>query len=184
MATESKFDCQLKIGAMAPDFDLPGVDGKRYNLGCFADQKILIVLFTCNHCPYAQAYEDRLIQIQKDYERRGVQLVAINANDEKNYPEDRLDMMVVRAKEQGFNFPYLRDADQSVARAYDAACTPEAYAFDQGGALRYHGRIDDNWQNPKQVKSHDLRNALDDLLAHRPVRAPLTHALGCSIKWA
>lgn len=168
---------------MAPDFDLPGTDGRRYNLGCFAGKKILIIAFTCNHCPYVQAYEDRLMALQRDYAAKGVQVVAINANETRNYPEDSLDKMVIRAKERRFNFPYLRDEDQSVARAYDAACTPEFYAFDRGGALRYHGRFDDNYQDATAVRSHDLRNAVDDLLAGREVKRPTTPALGCSIKW-
>lgn len=169
---------------MAPNFDLPGVDGKRYNLGCFSDKKILVIAFTCNHCPYVQAYEDRIIALQRDYAPKGVQFVAINANETKNYPEDSFDKMVIRAQEKKFNFLYLRDEDQSVAQAYDAACTPEFYAFDQGGALRYHGRLDDNYQNPKQVKSNDIKNAIEDLLAGKPVATPLTPAIGCSIKWA
>lgn len=184
MSVSSKDNCKLKLGAMAPNFDLPGTDGKRYNLGCFSDKKILVIAFTCNHCPYVQAYEDRVIALQRDYAPKGVQFVAINANETKNYPEDSFDKMVVRAQEKKFNFLYLRDEDQSVAQAYDAACTPEFYAFDQGGALRYHGRLDDNYQNPKQVRSHDLQNAIEDLLAGKPVRIPLTPAIGCSIKWS
>lgn len=142
------------------------------------------MFFTCNHCPYVQAWEDRLIAIQRDYDPKGVQLVGINSNETKNYPEDSFDKMVIRAREKRFNFPYLRDEDQAVARAYDAACTPEIYLFNGERRLQYHGRVDDNYQTPKGVKSHDLRNALDDLLANRPVRTPETPAMGCSIKWA
>lgn len=181
MAISSKTN--LKLGAAAPAFDLPGVDGKRHSLGSFKSQRLLVIVFTCNHCPYAQAWEDRLIAIQRDYGPKGVQLVAINANETKNYPEDNFEEMVIRAREKRFNFPYLRDEDQSVARAYDAACTPEIYLFDAERRLRYHGRVDDNYQNPRAVKSHDLRNALDDLLAGRPVGTPEAPALGCSIKW-
>jgi len=173
----------LQLDDRAPDFNLPGVDGKSHSLGSFSAQKLLVVFFTCNHCPYVQGWDDRLIAIQKDYGPKGVQLVGINSNETKNYPEDSFDKMVIRAKEKKFNFVYLRDEDQSVARAYDAACTPEIFLFDADGKLRYHGRVDDNYQDPKAVKSHDLRNALDDLLANRPVRTPETHAMGCSIKW-
>lgn len=180
----SKNSCKLKLGAAAPDFDLPGVDSKRYSLASFKDKKLLIVLFTCNHCPYVQGWEDRLIAIQREYGPKGVQLVGINANETKNYPEDSFDKMVARAREKRFNFVYLRDEDQSVARVYDAACTPEIYLFDAERRLRYHGRVDDNHQDPKAVKSHDLKNALDDLLAGRPVRTPEAPAMGCSIKWA
>ncbi len=184
MATSSKNNCRLNLGDQAPGFDLPGVDGKNYSLGSFKDRQILVFVFTCNHCPYVQAWEDRLIAIQRDYESKGVGLIAINANETKNYPEDSFEKMVVRAREKKFNFPYLRDEDQSVARAYDAACTPEIFVFDSARQLRYHGRVDDNHQNPGQVKSHDLRNALDDLAGNRPIRIPETQAMGCSIKWS
>lgn len=183
MATLSKDTCLLKIGERAPDFSLPGIDGKTYSLSSFADKKILIILFTCNHCPYVQAWEDRLIAIQKEYANKAVQLVGINANDEIKYPDDSFEKMIKRAQEKGFNFPYLRDKDQRVAKAYDAACTPEIYVFDQAQRLRYHGRVDDNYQDAQAVKSHDLRNAIEDLAANRSVRIPLTHAMGCSIKW-
>lgn len=183
MAMNSKDNCLLKIGSPAPDFNLPGVDDKKYNIASFADKKILAILFTCNHCPYVQGWEDRLIAIQKDYASKGVQLVGINANETKNYPEDSFDKMVLRAREKGYNFPYLRDEDQKVAKAYDAACTPEIYVFDEARRLQYHGRVDDNYKDPKAVTSHDLRNAMEDLLAGRPVKNPLAPALGCSIKW-
>jgi len=183
MATYSKNSCRLKIGDRAPDFNLKGVDGKNHTLSSFTGNKILVVMFTCNHCPYVQGWEDRLVTIQRDYGPKGVQLVAINSNETKNYPEDSFDKMVIRSKEKRFNFPYLRDEDQSVAKAYDAACTPEIYVFDSERKLRYHGRVDDNYQDPKAVKSHDLKNALDDLLADRPVKNPETPAIGCSIKW-
>ncbi len=183
MAVTSKDNCLLKIGAQAPDFSLPGIDGKTYSLASFKDKKILGILFTCNHCPYVQGWEERFVAIQRDYAAKGFQLVGINANETKNYPEDSFDKMVIRAREKGYNFPYLRDEDQKVAKAYDAACTPEIYVFDAQRRLQYHGRVDDNYKNPKEVKFHDLRNALGDLLEARPVRTPLTPALGCSIKW-
>lgn len=184
MVAASKPACLLKLGAPAPAFDLPGVDGKNRTLTSFSDKKILVVVFTCNHCPYVQGWEDRLIAIQRDFGSKGVQLVGINANETKNYPEDSFDKMVIRAREKRYNFPYLRDEDQSVTRAFDAACTPEIFAFDSERRLQYHGRVDDNYQDPKAVKSHDLENALDDLLAGRPVKTPLTPAMGCSIKWS
>lgn len=184
MATLSKNNCDLTLGDTAPDFNLPGVDGKKNSLESFADKKILVIFFTCNHCPYVQGWDNRVIALQRDFAANGVQFVGINSNETKNYPEDSFEKMVVRAKEKKFNFVYLRDEDQSVARAYDAACTPEFFVFDAERKLRYHGRVDDNYQDPKAVKSHDLRNALDDLIANRPVRTPETHAMGCSIKWA
>jgi len=172
----------LELGAKAPDFDLQGVDGRRHSLRSFDDKPVLVVMFTCNHCPYVVAYEDRMIAIQRDYAEKGVQLVAINANDDKAYPEDGYPEMVKRAKAKGFNFPYLRDPEQKAAEAYGAVCTPHVFAFDKDRNLRYRGRIDDS-REPKQVKSHDLRNALDDMLAGRGVKAADTRPFGCSIKW-
>src|SRR5215469_8371291 len=122
----------LGLGTKAPDFDLLGVDGKRYSLGSFEAKAAVILVFTCNHCPYSQAYEDRLVSIQRDYETKSVQLVAINSNDDKAYPEDSYPEMVMRAQRKGFNFPYLRDASQGVAEAYGAVCTPHVFAFDSG----------------------------------------------------
>lgn len=184
MATYSKNESRFKIGDLAPDFNLPAVDGKSYSLSSFKDKKVLVVIFTCNHCPYVQGWEGRMIEIQRDFGPQGVQLVGINSNETKKYPEDSFEKMVLRSKGQNFNFVYLRDEDQSVARAYDAACTPEVYVFDAERKLRYHGRIDDNYQDPNAVQSPDLKNALNDLLSDRPARAPETHAMGCSIKWS
>ena len=172
----------LALGSEAPDFDLPGVDGRKHSLASFSESPILVILFSCNHCPYVKAYEDRMVSIQGEYSSRGVQLVAINSNDEKAYPEDSFAQMVVRAREKGFNFPYLRDLDQAVVESYGAMCTPHVFAFDRERRLRYRGRIDDS-RDPLGVKSPDLRNALDDLTAGREVRVPDTRPFGCSIKW-
>ncbi len=173
----------LERGASAPDFnDLQGADGTRYSLRSFDDKPVLVVMFTCNHCPYVVAYEDRMVAIQRDYAPKGVQLVAINSNDDKAYPEDGYPQMVKRAEEKGFNFPYIRDPDQKAAEAYGAVCTPHVFAFDKDRKLRYKGRIDDS-RDPSQVKSHDLSNALDDMLAGSTVREPETRPFGCSIKW-
>ena len=173
----------LELGANAPDFrDLQGADGGTYSLRSFDDKPALVVVFTCNHCPYSQAYEDRLVTIQRDYAASGVQLVAINSNDDKTYPEDGYPQMVGRAKAKGFNFPYVRDASQEAAEAYGAVCTPHVFAFDKERKLRYRGRIDDS-RDPSGVRSPDLRNALDDLLAGRGVKVADTRPFGCSIKW-
>ena len=172
----------LPLGSLAPNFNLEGVDGKRNSLESFSKSTALVVVFTCNHCPYSQAYEDRMIAIQRDYAGKGVQLVAINSNDDKAYPEDGYPEMVKRAKQKGFNFPYLRDPDQKAAEAYVAVCTPHVFAFDKDRKLRYKGRIDDS-RDPSHVKSNDLRNALDDMLAGRSVREAETRPFGCSIKW-
>lgn len=172
----------LGLRASAPDFDLPGVDGKNHSLSSFRGKPVLVVIFSCNHCPYVKAYEDRMVSIQKDYAGKGVQFVAINSNDEKAYPEDSFAEMVKRSKEKGFNFPYLRDESQRVVEAYGGVCTPHVFAFDKARRLRYRGRIDDSKEAPR-VTTHDLRNALDDLVAGRDVRNPDTRPFGCSIKW-
>ena len=174
----------LQLGESARPFSLPGVDGKTYGLEGFAGKSVLVVIFSCNHCPYVQAYEDRLIGLQRDYGNRGVQLVAINSNDDAHYPEDNLEHMMARAKDKGFNFPYLRDGAQQVARAYGAIHTPQIFVFDRDRRLRYTGKIDDNWQQPEAVTQRYLRDAVDALLAQREPAEPITHAIGCTIKWA
>jgi peroxiredoxin len=182
----------LKIGEKAPDFNLPGVDGKTYSLKDFADAKILVVIFTCNHCPTAQAYEQRIIKLHEDYKDKGMALVAISPNDplavrldELGYTEfgDSFDEMKVRAKERGFKFPYLYDGEtQATAKAYGVVATPHVYIFDQERALRYVGRIDDS--EVKTVTSQDARNAIEAMLAGRPVPVEVTKVFGCSTKWA
>jgi peroxiredoxin len=174
---------KLEIGQRAPDFCLPGVDGKDHTLAQYRDKKAVVVVFTCNHCPYAQAYEDRLVAVQRDYAGKGVQLIGINANDEAGYPEDSFDNMVRRAQKKHFNFPYLRDENQRAARSYGAEYTPEAFVLNSKFELRYVGRIDDNWQHPDKAKSHNLRDAIEAVLAHKKVENPVTHAIGCTIKW-
>jgi peroxiredoxin len=174
---------RLKIGDVAPDFNLPGVDGKNYSLSSFADKKAVVVIFSCNHCPYVIAYEDRMIAIQRDYADKGVALVAINPNDDVKYPADSFDKMAIRAKEKGFNFPYLRDETQEIARAYGATRTPEIFLLDESRRLVYHGRIDDNAMDPNGVKRHDLREALDELLEGKEISVTETTPVGCTIKW-
>ncbi|HUI22842.1 MAG TPA: thioredoxin family protein [Nitrososphaerales archaeon] len=172
----------LGLGAPAPDFDLPGVDSRHYSLASFSNRPVLVVIFSCNHCPYVKDYEIRMVSIQRDYAAKGVQLVAINSNDDKAYPEDSFPQMVKRAKERGFNFPYLRDESQEVVEAYGGVCTPHVFAFDGKRILRYRGRIDDS-RDQSKVTSPDLRNALDDMVAGKSVRVPDTKPFGCSIKW-
>jgi peroxiredoxin len=189
----------LEIGAVAPDFDLPGVDGKNHRLQDFAAAKVLVVLFTCNHCPTAQAYEERVIQMYADYKDKGVALVAISPNDplavrldELGYTDlsDSLEEMKTRAKDRGFAFPYLYDGEtQKASRAYGALATPHVFIFDQSRKLRYEGRIDNdekkkNQPKPEKVVSHDARNAIDALLAGKPVPVARTNVFGCSTKWA
>jgi peroxiredoxin len=172
----------LPLGTSAVDFQLKGVDGETHNLNSFSDKKALVVIFSCNHCPYVQAYEDRMVQIQRDYSAKGVTVVAINSNDETGYPEDSYPNMIKRAKERGFNFPYIRDDTQEIAKKYGAICTPHVFAFDQQRRLQYKGRIDDN-RNPESVKTKDLRNALDAILAGHKPSVQETRPFGCSVKW-
>ncbi len=175
---------RLAIGAVAPDFNLPGVDGRELRLSALTDPAVVVVLFTCNHCPYVQAYEERLIAIQRDFSSRGVQLVAINANETENYPEDDLPNMIRRAETQGFNFHYLRDETQAIADAYGAHYTPEVFLLDADRRLRYTGCIDNNWRSPAEATVHNLRDAIDAVLAGQTPAMPETQAIGCTIKWA
>jgi len=175
----------LKIGDAAPDFSLPGVDGKTHSLGSFALKKILVVVFTCNHCPYAQAYEDRLIELAQYYSVQGVQFVAINPNDASSYPADGFMEMKKRAKKKRFPYPYLRDETQEVAKAYGAEVTPDVFVFDKNRLLCYRGRIDDNWRNREKVKEQSLKIAISTLLAGSRLDPDVAEkpALGCSVKW-
>jgi len=176
-------ETSLKIGSKAPNFKLPGTDDKEYDLNYFSDKKALVVIFSCNHCPYVQAYEERVKAIQNDYSNKGAAVVAINSNEDKGYPEDSFENMKVRAKERKFNFPYLRDEEQFVAKAYGASHTPEIFLFDENRQLVYQGKIDDNWQYPDKVKNQYLRNAIDELLAGKEISVPETYSIGCTIKW-
>jgi thiol-disulfide isomerase/thioredoxin len=174
----------LKIGESLPSsWNLPGVDGKNHAPESYKNAQVLIVVFSCNHCPYVQAYEDRMIALQKEYGPKGVRLVAINSNDTKNYPEDDFDGMVERSALKKFNFPYLRDEDQKVAGLFGATHTPEFFVFDASRRLRYHGKMDDNYQSPGDVRRKYLVDAVDALLAGKPVAEPETHSIGCTIKW-
>jgi peroxiredoxin len=174
----------IAIGAAAPDFnDLPATDGTTISLGSLADAKLVVLNFTCNHCPYAKAYEKRFNALAKEFIPQGVAFLAINSNDVVNYPDDNMPSMQERAQAEGFVFPYVRDDDQSVARAYGAVCTPHLFVLDGDRRLAYEGRIDDSWQDESKVTSTDLRNALAALLAGAPVAVPQTNPMGCSIKW-
>lgn len=177
-------DQGIKIGDKAPDFNLPSVDGKNYSLSDFKGKSVLIVMFTCNHCPYVQAYEERFIALQNEFKEKGVTLIGINSNDDKNYPEDSFENMVKRAEDKGYNFPYLRDKSQKVAHAYGATHTPHLFVFDEERKLRYTGKIDDNWREPDKVKERFLRDAILALHEKKKINNPETYAIGCTIKWA
>ena len=183
----------LAIGATAPGFSLPGTDGKTYTLQSFANAKILAIIFTCNHCPTAQAYEDRMIALTKDYKAKGVAVVAVSPNDPKAVALDELgysDMsdsfaeMKLRVKEKGYNFPYLYDGEtQKMSKAYGPMATPHLFIFDQQRKLQYVGRLD-AIEKPGAANAEDARKALDALLAGKPVAVPKTKTFGCSIKWS
>jgi len=140
-------------------------------------------MFICNHCPYVVAVEDRILQLQREYGPKGVQLVGICSNDPSNYPEDSPEKLLERWKNKQYGFPYLVDESQEVARAYGAVCTPDLYLFDGERGLYYHGRIDDSWQDPAKVTRRELASALDRLLKGEAAPAEQSPSLGCSIKW-
>lgn len=184
----------LDIGASAPDFSLPGTDGKMYSLASFKSADVLVIIFTCNHCPTAQAYEDRLIQLKKDYGNKAVAIVAVMPNDPKairlnelGYTDlsDSFEEMKIRAKQKGYNFPYLYDGEtEKMAIAYGPAATPHVFIFDKARKLRYQGRIDNIEKPTKTPTSFDTRNAIDALLAGNEVPVQTTKVFGCSVKWA
>lgn len=172
----------LELLAPCPPFDLPGTDDKNHSLADVKG-KLFVLLVSCNHCPYVIAYEPRMVALANEYGARGVDFMAVNANDATRYPDDGLQPMKARARERGFPFPYVRDDSQALVRTLGARFTPEAYVFDADRKLRYHGRIDDNHRDPVRVTSHDLKNALDALLEGKDPPALETTAFGCSIKW-
>jgi peroxiredoxin len=182
----------LAIGDPAPDFKLPGVDGRTYTLANFADARVLVVVFTCNHCPTANAYIDRIRKLHTDYQAKGVALVAVSPNDplavrldELGYSDvgDSFDDMKVRAKEMPFPFPYLYDGEtQKTSLAYGVLATPHVFVFDRDRKLRYNGRVDD--AEAKPPTSHDARNAIEAVLAGKPVPVEKTRVFGCSTKWS
>src|SRR6185312_1175682 len=175
----------MKLGDKAPEFSLPGTDGKTHTLASLKGSKATIIVFSCNHCPYVIMNEDRLIAAARDYAAKGVGMAAINANDATSHPEDSFEEMKKRAAEKKFPFAYLRDESQAVARAYGATSTPHLFVFDADLKLAYTGSIDDDnkYNARKKAEKLYLRDALDDLVAGRPVRLPETHAIGCTIKW-
>jgi peroxiredoxin len=183
----------LATGAKAPDFNLPGTDGKKYSLNSFASSKLLLVIFSCNHCPTAQAYEDRIISLTNDYRSKNVAVVVISPNDPKainlgelGYTDlsDDLNEMKIRAKDKNFNFPYLYDGEnQKASLAYGPVATPHAFLFDADRKLRYQGRLDAS-EKPGSANAEDLRNAIDALLSGKQVATAETKTFGCSIKWS
>lgn len=173
----------LEIGEPAPDFDLPGVDGRNYSLDDFRKAKLLVVFFTCNHCPFVVGSEKRIAELHDEFHPSGVDWVGINANETQNHPTDTLDHMVLRTHEAGIRYPYLRDESQDVARAYGALRTPHFFVFDQRRLLRYTGRLDDSPRQPGKETTHELRDALEALLDDRNPPVEVTNPIGCNVKW-
>lgn len=169
----------LKPGSPIPDFSLPGTDGSVYSLHSFRESKALVLCFTCNHCPYARAYDQRIEELLLALGPKGMALAAINCNDARHYPDDSFEAMKARA----LPYPYLRDETQAVAKAYGAVCTPHFFVANAERTLVYEGRLDDNWKNPQAVRSADLQNTVEAVLADRPVPQAATNPMGCSIKW-
>lgn len=174
-----------KVGDIATDFKLKNVDGKTVSLSDYKSAKGFIVVFTCNHCPFAKAYEDRLIALDKKYAGQGYPVIAINPNNPEKQKEDSFELMQKRAKEKGFTFPYLFDEGQKIYPQYGATKTPHVYILQKtakGNEVRYIGAIDDNYEEPSDVKEKYAENALDDLLKGQTVKVSETKAIGCSIK--
>jgi peroxiredoxin len=173
----------LEIGQKAPDFRLPATDGKTYQLSDFDDAKVLVIFFTCNHCPYVLGSDEVTRRTAERFAPQGVRFVGINANSVKTKPEDSFENMVKRMEENKFPWVYLRDDSQEVALAYGALRTPHFYVFDQDRRLIYTGRGVDNPKDTSQMTVNDLERALEEHLAGKPVSVPLTNPLGCNVKW-
>lgn len=172
----------LAIGAPMLHFKLPTTDGMMVDTHMIKDP-VIVVIFTCNHCPYAQALEGRLIELQKHFDEEGVQFILVNSNDATNYPEDSFEAMKKRHDEKGYPFPYCYDESQEVARAFGAICTPHCFAFGRDRTLKYKGRVDDNWKEPEKVTEHNLRDAVAALVKGEEPPVHEANAIGCSIKW-
>ncbi len=173
---------ELPIGAAGPSFSLMGTDGKTYTLADYQGKKGVAVIFTCNACPYAKAFEDRLVKLANKYQLKGVAFVAISSNDPGRNPEDSYDNMVKRAKDKNFSFPYLYDSTSEIGLAYGARVTPHVFLLDGNFKLVYRGRIEDD-TDAKKSKSFDFKNALNALLAGKEISVKETKAFGCGIKW-
>jgi peroxiredoxin len=174
----------LPLGSKAPRFRLPDTDAKTVSLDDFKDAPVLLVMFICNHCPYVKHVRHELAKLARDYRGKGVGVVAISANDVTTHPDDSPERMAQEKKAAGYEFPYLYDETQEVAKAYQAACTPDFYVFDRGRTLVYRGQLDDSRPgNNVPVTGRDLREALDAVLAGRPVPEKQKPSMGCNIKW-
>lgn len=174
---------KIEFGLPLPSFNLLGVDGKSYTQKHFQNGEPLVVMFICNHCPYVQAIEDRLIQLAHDLKKINVNVVAICSNDEINYPDDRFEKLQERATLKKYSFTYLHDSTQEVAHRFGAVCTPDFFVYDKQGKLAYRGRLDNSWKDATIVSERELYRAVLELHQNQPVSQPQTPSMGCSIKW-
>ena len=172
-----------ELGAPCPDSRLPAVDGNTYSRDDFRAKPVLVVMFICNHCPYVNAVEDRLIKLAREFETRGVQVVGICANDANDYPDDAFDKLAARWRERAYGFPYLQDEAQDVARTFGAVCTPDIFVFDRERRLAYRGRVDDSWKDESRVTRRELAEAIEALVAGGKPSREQRPSMGCSIKW-
>ena len=174
----------IPLGTPAPAFELPAVGGGRVSLDSLGRPKAILVAFLCNHCPFVKHIRDELGRLDRDFRAAGLAMVGICSNDAERYPQDGFDAMATEARAAGWEFPYLHDADQSVARAYRAACTPDFFLFDTSRRLAYRGQLDESRPgNGKPVTGADLRHAIEEVLAGRDGPAAQVPSIGCSIKW-
>ena len=174
---------KIPLGTVMPDFELKDAFGKSYKGAGLFGERGLLVVFTCNHCPYALAVWSRVIRLAQYGKGMRINCAAINPNINPDYPDDAPDKMILKIKELGIDFPYLVDENQQVADAFRAQCTPDIYLFDKNKALVYHGRIDDNWKEEEAVTREELKEAMNNMAAGRPINAKQTPSMGCSIKW-
>ncbi|MBN2593886.1 MAG: thioredoxin family protein [Sedimentisphaerales bacterium] len=173
----------LQLGEMAPDFKLPATDGKTYELSDFDDAKVLVIFFTCNHCPYVIGSDEVTRKTVEKFAPEGVKFVGINSNSKNTYKEDDFEHMVARMKQHKFPWLYLYDEPQAVAKAYGALRTPHFFVFDKDRRLIYTGRGVDNPRESSKIKTNDLERALEEHLAGKPISVPLTNPIGCNVKW-
>ncbi len=166
-----------------PDFLLPATDGNKYSLSNFTNHQPLLVMFICNHCPYVKAIEDRLIQLGHDLKSENINVIAICSNDAINYPDDSFEKLKLRSIEKKYSFVYLHDTDQSIAKKFDAVCTPDFFLYDKNLNLKYRGRLDDSWKDETHVTKRELYTAALDLKNNKEISFTQTPSMGCSITW-